>query len=41
MICCLIWLFSYEGSISNPFPVWRNTVAGTAVVLVLADIKTE
>jgi len=39
MICCLIWLLSYEGAISNPFQVWRNTVAGTAVVLVLADIK--
>jgi len=35
MICCLIWLLSYEGSISNPFQVWRNTVAGTTVVLVL------
>jgi len=22
---------SYEGSNSNPFPVWRNTVAGTTV----------
>jgi len=41
MICCLIWLLFYEGSISNPFQVWRNTVAGTAVVLVLADIKNR
>jgi len=41
MICCLIWLLSYGGAISNPFPVWRNIVAGTAVVLVLTDIKTE
>jgi len=32
---------SYGGAISNPFPVWRNIVAGTAVVLVLTDIKTE
>jgi len=32
---------SYEGSISTPFPLWRNTVAGIAVVFVLADIKTE
>jgi len=32
---------SYEGAISNPFQVWRNTVAGTTVVLVLADIKTK
>jgi len=41
MIGCLIWLLSYEGAISNPFKVWRNTVAGTAVVFVLADIKTK
>jgi len=41
MICCLIWLSSYEGSISNPFQVWRNIVAGTTVVLALADTKTE
>jgi len=41
VICCLIWLLSYEGAISNPFQVWRNTIAGTSVVLVLADIKTE
>jgi len=30
---------SYEGAISNPFQVWRNTSAGTTVVLVLADTK--
>jgi len=41
IICCLIWLLSYEGSILNPFQVWRNTVIGTVVVLVLADTKTE
>jgi len=40
MILCLIWLLSYEGSISNPFQVWRNTIASTTVVLVLADTKT-
>jgi len=32
---------SYERAISNPFQVWRNTGAGTAVVLVLADTKTK
>jgi len=32
---------SYEGAISNPFQVWRNTIAGTTVVLVLADIESE
>ena len=41
MILCLIWLLSHEGSISNPFQVWRNTVAGTVVVLVLADTKKQ
>jgi len=35
MIFCLIWLLSYERSISNPFQVWRNTGAGIAVILVL------
>jgi len=35
MIFCLIWLLSYEGSISNSFQVWRNIVAGVAVILVL------
>jgi len=35
MIHCLIWLFSYEGSISNAFHVSRNIVAGRAVILVL------
>jgi len=35
MIFCLIWLLSYEGSISNPFQVCRNIVAGVAVILVL------
>jgi len=24
IICCLIWLLSYEGTISNPFQVNRN-----------------
>jgi len=35
MIFCLIWLLSYEGSISNSFQVWRDTGAGIAVFLVL------
>jgi len=35
MIFCLIWLLSYEGSISNAFIVWRNIVAGIAVIRVL------
>jgi len=35
MILCLIWLLSYEGSISNPFQVWRNTGEGIVVILVL------
>jgi len=35
MIFCLIWLLFYEGSISNPFPIWRNIVASRAVILVL------
>jgi len=35
MIFCLIWLMSYEGSISNAFLVWRNISAGRAVILVL------
>jgi len=35
MIFCLIWLLSYEGSISNPFQVWRNIVSGIAFILVL------
>ena len=35
MIFCLIWLLSYEGSISNPFQVCRNIVTGVAVILVL------
>jgi len=38
---CLIWLLSYEGSISNPFQVWRNTVAGIAVVLVLLQTQNR
>jgi len=33
MICCLIWLLSYEGTISNPFPKERITSAVTTVVL--------
>jgi len=35
MIFFLIWLLSYEGSISNPFQVCRNIVAGVAFILVL------
>jgi len=35
MIFCLIWLLSYEGSISNAFLVWRNISAGRVVILVL------
>jgi len=35
MIHCMIWLLSYEGSISNVFHVWRNIVAGRVVILVL------
>jgi len=35
MIFFLIWLLSYDGSISNPFQVWRNTGAGIAIILVL------
>ena len=35
MIFCLIWLLSYEGSISNSFQVWRNTGADIVVILVL------
>jgi len=41
MILCLIWLLSYEGSISNPFQVWRNTGAGITVVLVLLQTKNR
>jgi len=35
MIFCLIWLLSYEGSISNSFQVWRDSGADVAVFLVL------
>jgi len=35
MIFCLIWLLSYERSISNTFQVCRSIVAGRAVILVL------
>jgi len=35
MVHCLIWLFSYERSISNAFHVCRNIVAGRAVILLL------
>jgi len=35
MIHYLIWLLSYERSISNAFHVWRNIVAGRVVILVL------
>jgi len=35
MIFCLIWLLFYEGSIWNPFQVWRDIGAGIAVFLVL------
>jgi len=31
MILCLIKLLSYEGSISNPFQLWRNIVTGVVV----------
>jgi len=41
MIFCLIWLLSYEGSISNPFPVWRNISAGRAVILVFLQSTTK
>jgi len=35
MIHFLIWLLSYEGSISNAFHVWRSIVAIRVVILVL------
>jgi len=35
MIFFLIWLLSYEGSISNAFLVGRNITAGIAIILVL------
>jgi len=35
MIFCLIWLLSYEGSISNAFLVWRNISTCIVVILVL------
>ena len=41
MIFCLIWLLSYEGSISNSFLVWRNISAGRAVILVLLQSTTK
>ena len=41
MIFCLIWLLSYEGSISNPFLVWGNISAGRAVILVLLHSTTR
>jgi len=41
MIFCLIWLLSYEGSISNPFLVWGNIYAARAVILVLLRSTTE
>ena len=31
MILCLIKVLSYEGSISNPFQLWRNIVVGVVV----------
>jgi len=40
MIHCLIWLLSYEWLISKPFHVWRNIVAGRAVILVLQQRQT-
>ena len=39
MILCLIWLLSYEGAISNPFQVWRNT--GACIVVVLVLLQTQ
>ena len=41
MIFCLIWLLSYDGSISNTFLVWRNIYAGRAVILVLLQSTTK
>jgi len=41
MIFCLIWILSYEGSISNPFLVWGNIFAGKAVILVLLQHTTK
>ena len=41
MILCLIWLLSYEGSISNPFQVRRNAGADIAVVLVLLQTQNR
>ena len=40
-IFCLIWLLSYEGSISNISQVWRNTGAGIVVVLVLLQTQNR
>ena len=41
MIFCLIWLLSYEWSISNPFQVWRNTGAGISIFLVLLQTQNR
>ena len=41
MIFCLIWVLSYEGSISNPFLVWGNISVGRAVILVLLQSTTK
>jgi len=41
MIFCLIWVLSYEGSISNPFLVWGNISAGRVVILVLLQSTTK
>jgi len=37
----LIWLLSYEGSISSSFLVWGNIYAGRAVILVLLQSTTK
>ena len=41
MIFCLIWVLSYEDSISNSFLVWGNISAGRAVILVLLQSTTK
>jgi len=41
MIFCLIWVLSYEWSISNSFLVWENISAGRAVILVLLQSTTK
>jgi len=41
MIFCLIWVLSYERSISNQFLVWGNISPGRAVILVLLQSTTK